>query len=132
MTEKRIKDINNCHKKREDRINLTVPKGEREMIQGHAARHNKSTNEFIRRAIDEAMERDRLFDAQRDKIIAYATSHGMSTEDQEELKKLVMAFDALKPVMPDIKSVYASRLPNSQKRDKKTFITPLRSSDPSK
>ena len=118
-----------------DRINLTMPKGDKEPIRDHVAAHGESLNQFINRAIEEAMERDRLFDAQKDKIIAYATSYGMPIEDQEELKKLVMAFDALKPVMPDIKSVYASRfssrLPNSQKRQKQIFIAP-RPSDPSK
>ncbi len=41
-----------------DRINLTVPKGEKETIQAHAAARGESTNGFIQRAISEAMERD--------------------------------------------------------------------------
>ena len=41
-----------------DRINLTTPKGKRKLIQEHAKSHGESANEFINRAIDEAMERD--------------------------------------------------------------------------
>ena len=41
-----------------DRINLTVPKGERDKIQADAMSMGESANEFIRRAIDEAMARD--------------------------------------------------------------------------
>lgn len=42
-----------------DRINLTVPKGKKAVIQAHAEAHNESVNGFIGRAIDEAMERDK-------------------------------------------------------------------------
>lgn len=43
-----------------DRINLTVPKGEKETIQEHAALHDGgSVNAFINRAIRETMERDK-------------------------------------------------------------------------
>lgn len=42
-----------------DRINLTVPKGEKERIKAHADRYdNGSVNAFIQRAIAEAMARD--------------------------------------------------------------------------
>lgn len=41
-----------------DRINLTVPKGQKETIQAHAAAQGESVNGFIGRAIEEAMERD--------------------------------------------------------------------------
>lgn len=41
-----------------DRINLTVPKGEKERIDAHAKSHGESTNAFIRRAIYETIERD--------------------------------------------------------------------------
>ena len=42
-----------------DRINLTVPKGQKEAIQAHAAVLGESVNGFIGRAIAEAMERDK-------------------------------------------------------------------------
>ena len=41
-----------------DRINLTVPKGDKERIEAHAAGRGESVNAFIRRAITETMERD--------------------------------------------------------------------------
>ncbi len=41
-----------------DRINLTVPKGKKEIVQAHAEARGESVNGFINRAISEAMERD--------------------------------------------------------------------------
>lgn len=41
-----------------DRINLTVPKGNKDTIQAHAAKMGESTNAFIARAIAAQMERD--------------------------------------------------------------------------
>lgn len=42
-----------------DRINLTVPKGQKEVIKAHADQYDGgSVNAFIQRAIREAMERD--------------------------------------------------------------------------
>ena len=41
-----------------DRINLTVPKGQKEGIQAHAETQGESVNAFINRAITETMERD--------------------------------------------------------------------------
>ena len=42
-----------------DRINLTVPKGQKEVIKAHAEACGESVNGFIGRAIDETMERDK-------------------------------------------------------------------------
>lgn len=43
-----------------DRINLTVPKGEKEIIKAHADQYDGgSVNAFINRAIDETMQRDK-------------------------------------------------------------------------
>lgn len=41
-----------------DRINLTVPKGQKDTIKAHAEARSESVNAFINRAIMEAMERD--------------------------------------------------------------------------
>ena len=41
-----------------DRINLTVPKGQKDLIHAHAEAQGESTNGFINRAISETMERD--------------------------------------------------------------------------
>lgn len=51
--------VNKYMKDNYDRINLTVPKGEKETIQAHAASMGESANGFISRAIREAMERDK-------------------------------------------------------------------------
>lgn len=42
-----------------DRINLTVPKGRKEIIKAHAESMGESVNSFINRAVDEAIERER-------------------------------------------------------------------------
>ena len=42
-----------------DRVNLTLPKGQKDEIQAHAAAQGESVNDFINRAISEAMERDK-------------------------------------------------------------------------
>ena len=42
-----------------DRINLTVPKGQKEVIQMHAAARGESVNSFIGRAIENQIERDK-------------------------------------------------------------------------
>ncbi|WP_366558968.1 hypothetical protein [Flavonifractor sp. An306] len=42
-----------------DRINLTVPKGQKDIIKTHAEAHGESVNAFIGRAIAETMERDK-------------------------------------------------------------------------
>lgn len=41
-----------------DKIYITVPKGEKEIIQAHAESIGESTNAFINRAIKEAIERE--------------------------------------------------------------------------
>lgn len=41
-----------------DEIKIRIPKGEKVIIQNHATLKNESLNKFIKRAIDETMERD--------------------------------------------------------------------------
>lgn len=41
-----------------DRINITVPKGEKKLVQEHAAAQEESVNAFVKRAIKLAMEAD--------------------------------------------------------------------------
>lgn len=50
--------VNKYVKDKYDRVLLTVPKGDKEIIQAHAEAHSESVNGFIRRAISETMERD--------------------------------------------------------------------------
>ena len=42
-----------------DEIKLRLPKGKKEIIKDFAFKHNESINSFIKRSIDEAMERDK-------------------------------------------------------------------------
>lgn len=51
--------VNKYVKSNYDRINVTMQKGRREVIQAHAAAQGESVNAFINRAIMEAMERDK-------------------------------------------------------------------------
>jgi len=45
-------------KEKVEEIKFRVPKGKKERIQAHAARHGESVNAFLNRAVDETMERD--------------------------------------------------------------------------
>lgn len=53
-----IKYNNEFNKKAYDRINFTVPKGQREAIQEAAKMQKESTNAYIYNAIVQRMERD--------------------------------------------------------------------------
>ena len=41
-----------------DRLSIALPKGQKDVVQAHAAAHGESVNGFIGRAIVETMERD--------------------------------------------------------------------------
>ena len=61
VSKKQQAHVNNYIVKAYDRINLTVPKGQKEVIKAHADQYdNGSVNGFIQRAIRETMERDGL------------------------------------------------------------------------
>ncbi len=51
--------VNRYMKANYDRINLTVPKGKKDVIQAHSETTGESVNGFINRAITFTMERDR-------------------------------------------------------------------------
>lgn len=53
---------NNWQKENVDRINLTMPKGRKDIIKAHAEAHSESVNGFINRAIDNQMEQDKKED----------------------------------------------------------------------
>lgn len=53
-----IKYNNEFNKKAYDRINFTVPKGQREAIQEAARKQGESTNAYIYGAVLQRMERD--------------------------------------------------------------------------
>ena len=50
--------VNKYMKENYDRVNLTLPKGEKEAIKAHADARGESVNGFIGRAISEQMQRD--------------------------------------------------------------------------
>lgn len=49
---------NNWQKDNVDRVNLTMPKGQKEIIKAHATARGESVNGFINRVIAEAIERE--------------------------------------------------------------------------
>ena len=52
------KAVNKYMSENYDRINLTVPKGQKEVIKAHAEGRGESVNGFLNRAAQETMERD--------------------------------------------------------------------------
>ena len=50
--------VNRYIAKAYDRVNLTIPKGEKETIRAFAKAHGESVNAFILRAVKEAMARE--------------------------------------------------------------------------
>ena len=50
---------NRYNEKAYDRINLTVPKGQKDIIKAHAESKGESVNGFIQRAIQTTMENDK-------------------------------------------------------------------------
>lgn len=64
-----------------DRINVTVPKGQREEIKTHAEKQGESVNTFIRRAIGETIERDNSVSA--------SSSADFDNEIKQRLEKLL-------------------------------------------
>lgn len=50
--------VNRYVKANYDRINVTMPKGRKDMIKAHAETRGESINAFVNRAINEAMARD--------------------------------------------------------------------------
>lgn len=59
MTGRKAKWQNDYIAKTYDRVNLTVPKGQKDEIRAHAESRGESVNGFINRAITEAMEREK-------------------------------------------------------------------------
>ncbi len=51
--------VNRYVKANYDRVNVTMPKGKKDVIKAHAEARGESVNAFIGRAIDETMERDK-------------------------------------------------------------------------
>ena len=58
VTKAQQASVNKYVKSNYDRINVTMPKGRKDIIKAHAEGRGESVNGFINRAIEEAMERD--------------------------------------------------------------------------
>lgn len=58
MAERKAKWQNDYIARTYDRVNLTMPKGRKEVIQAKADAHGESVNAYINKAIDQRMERD--------------------------------------------------------------------------
>lgn len=103
---------NNWQKEKLDRINLTVPKGQKEYIQGHASAHGESLNGFISRAICEAMNRDQNFEQNREKIVSIAKIHDVDANDidKPEFKAIVEALAVLESHIPGTANTYFRQL----------------------
>lgn len=52
------KYINSFINEKYDRVNLTLPKGQKDIIRAHAESRGESVNAFIQRAIAETMAKD--------------------------------------------------------------------------
>ena len=50
--------VNKYVREKYDKLLLTMPKGQKEVIKDHAAAHGESVNGFINRTIGETIERD--------------------------------------------------------------------------
>lgn len=62
VTKAQQASVNKYVKTNYDRINVTMPKGRKDIIKAHAENRGESVNGFINRAIEEAMERETALD----------------------------------------------------------------------
>ena len=58
----KIKAIDKYNKEHYERIEMRVPIGKKEKLAAHAKEYDGSLNKFLNRAVDEAMERDKIID----------------------------------------------------------------------
>ena len=59
MAERKAKWQNDYISRTYDRINLTMPKGQKEAVKAHAEAQGESLNGFINRAISQAIQQDK-------------------------------------------------------------------------
>lgn len=83
--------VNKYMKENYDRINLTVPKGQKEAIKTHAESNGESVNGFINRAIMEVTEMDKMHRAYQRGLLRHLEklSAALDNEDIMESKKLL-------------------------------------------
>lgn len=59
VSKKQQASVNKYVKANYDRINVTMPKGQKDILKAHAESQGESVNAFINRAINNQIERDR-------------------------------------------------------------------------
>lgn len=59
VSKKQQASVNKYVKANYDRINVTMPKGKKDVLKEHAESRGESVNSFINRAINNQIERDR-------------------------------------------------------------------------
>lgn len=102
---------NDWQKKNLDRIGLTVPKGRKEQIQGHASAHGESINGFISRAISETMDWDRTFEENKEEIASLAQKYSVDIDmNDPTFRKIVQALAVLESQVPGIENSYFYKL----------------------
>jgi len=57
-SESQKRAIEKWQKEKVDDIRVRVPKGQRDIIKAHAAKHNETINAFVNRAINHTMDWD--------------------------------------------------------------------------
>lgn len=91
MAERKAKWQNDYIAKTYDRINLTVPKGQKEAIKAHAESNGESVNGFINRAIMEVTEMENMHRAYQRGLLRdlERLAAALDSENYTEAKKLL-------------------------------------------
>lgn len=58
VSEAQKKAVKKYQTEKTDEFKIRVPKGQKDIIKGHAAQQGESLNQFVIRAIDETIQRD--------------------------------------------------------------------------
>lgn len=87
----RTRANNKWNAKAYDRINLTVPKGQKDAIKAHAESHGESVNGFISRAIMEVTEMDNMHRAYQRGLLRQLEKQkaALQSKDYEVAEKLL-------------------------------------------
>ena len=91
-----------------DRINLTVLKGQKEVIQDHATASGESVNGFINRAITETIAHDQANAVRKQQIAEIVSEQGVSIEEAEHIMRIENALVVLESEVPGITKFYLS------------------------
>ena len=115
-----------------DRINLTLPKGKKEVVSTHAKDCGESVNGFINRAIDEAMEQLKALGAKRAiKLNTSGPFHTMKLEKakeayEKELINMHFNLDTKVKVIKNIDGTYYNEKDNVKDILANHIISPVR------